>query len=119
MAPKNAAAVDIINQAHHRREPNELLDLLADDAEYVRYDMKSPGNPSTMSGKDEIAVFIEDVFSRDMTHEVREVVVGEDRISYMVLCEYPNGDRVVGSYVCDIDGDGRITRIVEHVSWDE
>lgn len=47
--------------------------------------MTSPGSPSTMSGRDEIAVMIEDVFSRDMTHEVREVVVGQDRISSMVL----------------------------------
>ena len=119
MATKDAAAIDIINRAHHRREPNELLDLLADDAQYVRYDMKDPGNPSTMSGKDEIAGMVEDVFSRDMTHEVREAVVGDGRISYMVLCEYPDGKRVVGSYVCDLDADGRITRIVEHVSWDE
>jgi hypothetical protein len=81
--------------------------------------MKSPGSPQAMSGKDEIAVMIEEVFTRDMTHEVREVVVGEDRISYMVLCEYPDGKRVVGSYVCDLDDAGRITRIVEHVSWDE
>ena len=72
----HAAAVDIINRAHHRREPNELLDLLADDAEYVRYDMNNLGSPTTTSGKDEIAVMIEDVFTRDMTHEVREVVVG-------------------------------------------
>jgi hypothetical protein len=34
MAPKHAAAVDIINRAHHRREPNELLDC-------------SPTTPST------------------------------------------------------------------------
>ena len=119
MASKHAAAVDIIDRAHHRREPNELLDLLADDAEYVRYDMNNLGSPSTTSGKDEIAVMIEDVFTRDMTHEVREVVVGEGRISYMVLCEYPDGKRVVGSYVCDLDDAGQITRIVEHVSWDE
>jgi hypothetical protein len=92
MASKDAAAIDIIIRAHHRHEPNELLDLLADDAEYVRDDMNSPGNPSAMSGRDEIAGMIEEVFSRDMTHEVGEVVVG--------------------------DG-GRITRIVEHVSWDE
>jgi hypothetical protein len=50
--------------------------------------------------------------------KVREMVVGDDRISYMVLCEYPDGKRVVGSYVCDLS-DGKITRMVGHVSWDE
>jgi ketosteroid isomerase-like protein len=115
---KHAAAIDIINQAHHRREPNQLLDLLADDAELVQYDMDSLGNPRTLSGKEEISAMMVEVFSRDMTHEVREVVAGDDRVSYMVHCEYPDGKRVVASYVIDLR-DGKIIRMVGHQSWDE
>ena len=115
---KHADAIDIINQAHHRREPNELLDLLADDAELVQYDMDRLSEPRTLSGRAEIEPMMRDVFGRDMVHEVGEFVVGEDRISYMVFCEYPDGKRVVGSTVCDLR-DGRIVRIVNHVSWDE
>lgn len=114
----HAAAVDIINRAHHRREPDPLLDLLADDAEYVSYDMDSLAEPRTMSGKDQIRAQLEDVFSRDMTHEVRDVVVGEDAISYVVHCTYPDGKRVVGSTVAYLR-DGAIVRMVSHVSWDE
>jgi ketosteroid isomerase-like protein len=115
---KNAAAIDIINHAHHRREPNALLDLLADDAELVHYDMDSLGQPRTFSGKEEISATMVEIFSRDMTHEVREVVAGDDRIAYMVHCEYPDGRRVVASYVVDLK-DGKITRMVGHQSWDE
>ena len=115
---KHAAAIDIINRAHHRREPDELLDLLADDVELVQYDMNSLGEPRTLSGKHEVTVMMTEVFGRDMTHEVREMVVGEDRISYMVFCEYPDGKRVVGSTVCDLEN-GQIVRIVGHTSWDE
>jgi hypothetical protein len=115
---KHADAIDIINRAHQRREPNELLDLLADDAELVQYDMDSLGEPRTLSGRDEIEPMMRDVFGRDMTHEVREMVVGEDRLSYMVFCEYPDGTIVVGSTVCDLR-DGQIVRMVNHVSWTE
>lgn len=115
---RHAEAIDIINRAHRRREPDELLDLIADDAQLVQYDMNRLGDPRTLSGKDEIGVLMEDLFSRDMTHEVREVVAGDDRIAYMVHCEYPDGTRVVGSYVLELS-DGRITRMVGHVSWDE
>jgi len=115
----NAAAIDIINRSHARREPDPLLDLLADDAELVQYRMDSLGAPSRLRGRAEIEEMFRDVFSRDMTHEVRDVVVGEDKIAYMVHCRYPDGKRVVGSYVCELDDDGRITRIVGHESWDQ
>jgi hypothetical protein len=115
---RHAAAVDIINRAHHRREPDPLLDLVADDAEYVSYDMDRLGEPRRMTSKDEIRAAWEDVFSRDMTHEVTDVVVGDDAISYMVHCTYPDGKRVVGSTVAYLR-DGMIVRIVSHTSWDE
>lgn len=114
----HAGAVDIINRAHHRREPDQLLDLIADDAEYVSYDMDRLGDPRRLSGKGEIRPMMEDVFSRDMTHEVTDVVVGDDAISYVVHCTYPDGKRVVGSTVCYLR-DGMIVRMVSHTSWDE
>ena len=111
-------AIDIINRSHHRREPDPLLDLLADDAEYVQYDKQNPpSDPMTLSGKDNIEPMMRDVFSRDMTHTVVAQVVTEDRIAYIVECEYPNGDQVTSAYVCDLV-DGRITRMVAHSSWD-
>lgn len=111
-------AIDIINRSHHRREPEELLDLMADDAELVQYDMNALGSPRTLRGREQIEPMMRDVFSRDMTHEVRDQVVGADRIAYMVHCRYPDGKVVVGSYVCDLQ-DGKIVRMVGHVSWDE
>lgn len=114
----NAAAIDIINRSHERREPDPILDLLADDAELVSYRMNDLSTPDRRTGKAAIEELYRDVFSRDMTHEIRDVVVGEDKISYMVHCRYPDGKRVVGSYVCELDDHGRITRIVGHESWD-
>jgi hypothetical protein len=47
----NAAAIDIINRSHTRREPDPLLELLADDAELVQYRMDSLGAPNRLRGK--------------------------------------------------------------------
>lgn len=112
-------AVDIINRTHTRREPNELLDLMADDAELVEYRMTDLANPVTTSGKEDVGSVFAEILSRDMTHEVRDVVATEDKIAYTVHCEYPDGNRVLGSYVVDLDDAGQITRITGHVSWTE
>jgi hypothetical protein len=111
-------AIDVINRSHHRREPDAILDLMADDAQYVQYDKDHPpAAPMTVDGKPAIAVMIREVFDKDMTHEVVAEVVSDDRIAYIVECEYPSGERVTSSYVCDLV-DGRITRMVAHTSWD-
>jgi hypothetical protein len=112
-------AVDIINHAHRRREPDALLDLMADDAELVEYRMSDISSPHVARGKTEITGVYEDVMSREMTHEVRDVVATDERIAYTVHCEYPDGNRVLGSYVLDFDDEGRITHITGHVSWTE
>jgi ketosteroid isomerase-like protein len=109
-------AIEIINHAHHRRDPDALLDLIADDAELVSYDMDRLGEPTRLSGKVAIEEMMRDVFSRDMVHEVREVVIGGDRISYMVHCRYPDGTRVVSSTFCELR-DGKIVRIVGQQAW--
>lgn len=117
--PKTETVLDIINHAHRRREPNRLLDLIADDAELVEYRMNDISSPAVAQGKDEIREVIEDVMSRDMTHEVTNVVESEDRIAYTVHCEYPDGNRVLGSYVADLDAGGKISKLTGHVSWTE
>jgi hypothetical protein len=112
------SAIDIINRAHHRREPDLLLDLIADDAEVVTYD-RGGAEPRTTSGKPAIEAELRDVFARDMTHEVRDIVAGEGRLAYMVHCRYPEGTRVVASVICELDAAGRITRMTQVVTWDE
>ena len=35
MSTAGQTAIDVINRSHHRREPDAILDLMADDAQYV------------------------------------------------------------------------------------
>jgi hypothetical protein len=114
-----AEAIEIINRAHTRREPDALLDLMADDARLVEYTRASgPSAPHVAEGKEAVEVVLRDVFSRDMTHEVSEEIVGPDSVSYIVSCEYPDGTRVSGAYVAKLD-DGEIVELIGHVTWDE
>jgi hypothetical protein len=112
------SAIDIINRSHHRREAEPLLDLLADDAEIVTYD-RGGAEPRWTTGKPAVEAELRDVFARDMTHEVRDMVAGEDRLAYMVHCTYPDGTRVVSSIICQLDDAGRITRMTQVVTWDD
>ncbi len=118
MTTTRQSAIDIINRAHHRREPEPLLDLLADDAELVTFD-RGGAEARVTSGKPAIEAEMRDVFARDMTHEVRDMVAGGDRLAYMVHCRYPDGTRVVGSVICQLDEAGRITRMIQVVTWDD
>lgn len=79
MTTTRQSAIDIINRAHHRREPEPLLDLLADDAELVTFD-RGGAEARVTSGKPAIEAEMRDVFARDMTHEVRDMVAGGDRL---------------------------------------
>jgi ketosteroid isomerase-like protein len=118
MSTTGQTAIDIINRSHHRRDADPLLDLMADDAQYVQYDKDHPPSaPMTLDGREDIEVMIREVFARDMTHQVVAEVVSDDRLAYIVECEYPSGERVTSAYVCDLV-DGRITRMVAHTSWD-
>lgn len=118
MSTTHQSATEIINRSHHRREPEPLLDLLADDAELVTYD-RGGAEPRTTSGKAAIEEELREVFSRDMTHEVRDMVAGDGRLAYRVHCTYPDGLRVVGAVTCELDPAGRITRMTQVVTWDD
>ncbi|MGD9571348.1 MAG: nuclear transport factor 2 family protein [Thermoleophilia bacterium] len=118
MTTTQKSVIDIINRSHHRREPEPLLDLLADDAELVTYD-KGGAEPRTTSGRPAIEEELREVFARDMTHEVQDMVAGEGRIAYRVHCLYPDGTRVVGSVICELDDAGHITRMTQVVTWDD
>jgi hypothetical protein len=43
------SAIDIIGRSHHRREPEPLLDLIADDAEIVICELHDAGRITRMT----------------------------------------------------------------------
>lgn len=111
--------VEALRHGIEDRAADILLDLYDEDAEVWLVDRTSPpGNPHVLHGKQEIAAFLNDVCSRDMSHNVERVVVQGDTAAYMESCRYADGTRVLASTVLDLAG-GRIRRQVAVQAWDE
>jgi ketosteroid isomerase-like protein len=110
---------EALRRAEEQRDFDAMLDLYADDAEIRIVNRNTPpSSPYVLRGKEEIAEYLKDAFSRDMKHRVENEVVGEDRLSFYVNCEYPDGMRVLGAETVDVR-DGKIVLQTEVVAWDE
>ncbi|MGD6978672.1 MULTISPECIES: nuclear transport factor 2 family protein [Citricoccus] len=106
-------------RATEERNAETLLGSYADDAEVTIVDRNHPPrSPQVLTGKDQIRPWLEDTYSRDMTHRVVDPVVGEDRVALTTLCRYPDGTTVWCACTADISA-GLITRQNVVQVWDE
>jgi ketosteroid isomerase-like protein len=115
------AAFDLTDfiRATEERDSAYLLDRYAEDAEVRVLDRDHPPrSPQILRGKSEIRPWLEDTYSRDMTHQVVDPVVGTDRIALSTRCRYPDGTNVHCACTADLK-DGQITRQVVVQVWDE
>lgn len=116
----SAIDFELLKSAAEGRDATALARLYADDAEIkVVNKTTPPGSPRLIRGKKEISEYLEDVCSRDMTHDIGNVVVADDRISYTEACEYSSGEKVLTASVAEVDGDGKITSQLMVETWDE
>ncbi|MER5635706.1 nuclear transport factor 2 family protein [Kitasatospora sp. NPDC002227] len=101
------------------RKASTLLSLYADDAEMRMVDHRSqPSHPMVAHGRTEIDAVLSDVYSRDMTHKLESVIVGDGHIAWMESCEYPDGTKVLCNAMGNIK-DGKITDLTGIQAWDE
>jgi hypothetical protein len=110
---------EAMRRAVEGRDAETLIGLYADDAELRTVNRNTtPSSPQVLRGKEEISEYLRDVCSREMTHHVENEVVGENRISFMEACEYPDGTRVLGAETLELR-DGKIVHQVNVEAWDE
>ncbi|MFE4974656.1 nuclear transport factor 2 family protein [Kitasatospora sp. NPDC056651] len=96
-----------------------LLALYAEDAELRMVDRKTqPSHPLVMHGRAEIGAMLDDVYGREMTHKLEQVVVQGDHVAFLESCRYPDGVRVLMSSMADLR-DGRIVDQTSVQAWDE
>ncbi|MBB4932443.1 ketosteroid isomerase-like protein/quercetin dioxygenase-like cupin family protein [Lipingzhangella halophila] len=108
-----------LRHALEDKDLDAMLGLFTNDAEYRIVSKSSPpSSPHVLRGRDQIGEFIRDVFSRDLNHELKNVVVEGDHVAYEDLCTYGDGTRVIGVCMADLDN-GRISRVTDVESWDE
>src|SRR3954453_8640199 len=98
---------------------DSMLALYAEDAQIVIVNRNTPpSSPFELHGKEEIAEYLRDVFGREMTHHIENEVVGEERIAFNFVCEYPDGTWVLAAENLETR-EGKIVRQTEVVAWDQ
>ena len=101
------------------RDADLLIGLYAGDAELRIVNKHTPpSSPRELHGKEEISEYLRDVCSREMTHRVRDEVVGENRVVFNEACEYPDGTKVLTAMTLDVQ-DGKVVKQVNVEAWDE
>jgi nuclear transport factor 2 (NTF2) superfamily protein len=110
---------EALRRVFEQRDVELAASLYADDAKWSIVNRNTPpSSPHVLHGKEEIAEYLRDVFSREMTHRIEQEVVGEDRVAFNFACQYPDGVRVLASENLEVR-EGKIVRQVEVVAWDE
>ncbi len=118
---KSAGGLDFeaLRRAIEQSDAESLASFYADAAEVYTINRRTtPSSPEVLRGKEAIAEYFADVCGRDMTHRVEQEVVGEDRIAFNEVCEYPDGIKVLAAQTLDLR-DGKIVRQVNVEAWDE
>jgi hypothetical protein len=77
-----------------------------------------PGAPRVLHNRDEIRSWLEDTYSRDMTHTVGHRVNDQTGAAYTQACRYPDGTNVLCATVIELD-DGLISSQTIVQVWDE
>jgi ketosteroid isomerase-like protein len=107
-----------LRHAYSTRDAAALAALYAEDATIEIVDaVHPPSHPLVLAGRDAVLAHFEDVFARDMSHEVDIAAVGAQALGYSVRCTYADGTKVVCATTA-IVLDGRIVREVGVQAWD-
>jgi hypothetical protein len=77
-----------------------------------------PSAPRVLHNRGEIRSWLEDTYSRDMTHAVRHRVNDETGAAYTQACRYPDGTNVLCATVIELDNGLISSQTVVQV-WDE
>ena len=101
------------------QDATTLLSLYADDAELRVVDRNTqPSHPMVKHGRDEIGAMLNDVYGRDMTHKLEQVIVQGDQVAYTESCLYSDGVRVLAGSMLSLR-DGKIVDQTVLQAWDE
>jgi hypothetical protein len=106
-------------QAVEDRDVATQLGMYADDVVVTIADrIHQPGAPQILHGRDEVAGWIGDICSRDMSHTVHHTVADDHGAAFSEACRYPDGTNVLCATVLELDG-GRIIHQTVVQAWDE
>lgn len=113
-----APTIDNLRRAVERRDAKTLKSFYADDAVLTIIDTDNPpSRPRVLKGAREIGAFLDDVYSRDMTHTVDAGFVADHSLAFVEGCRYADCTRVVASCWADLGAKGIIRETMVQ-AWD-
>lgn len=111
-------SIDSLRRAIEGRDAKSLASLYAEDAVLTIIDSDNPpSKPRIIRGAKEIAAFLEDVYSRDMTHSLEMGLIDGSQLAFVQGCRYPDGARVIASNSAEIGERGIVKQTTVQV-WD-
>lgn len=113
------ALLETIRSGYRERDVAKVLSAYAEDIESTIVNRNNPpSRPLVLRGRPALRRMVEDICSREMTHGVRDMIVGDGSLAYRVECRYPDGCNVVGLYMATVK-DRLIVREFSVDCWDE
>jgi SnoaL-like domain len=110
--------LDALKRAIESRDAAAQAEMFAADATVTMVDQEHPpSRPQTIHGIEAIRAMLDDVCSRDMTHEVTHAVASPGGAAYTIACRYADGTRVEVAALLDVR-DGHITHQEGVQAWD-
>jgi hypothetical protein len=119
MSTTTAFDLDRFTRAAEERDASTQLSMYGPEAAVTITDkISQPGSPRVLRTREEIKDWLEDTYSRDMTHKVQHTVSDERGAAFSVACRYPDGTNVLCATVIELDG-GLISGQTVVQAWDE
>jgi hypothetical protein len=121
MSTTTAAVFDLdrFTRAAEERDAATQLSMYGPEATVTIADrISQPRAPRVLSTREEIRAWLEDTYSRDMTHKVQHRVHDATGAAYTQACRYPDGTNVLCATVISLQ-DGLISGQTVVQAWDE
>jgi hypothetical protein len=111
--------LDRFTRAAEERDAATQFSMYGPDAVVtITNKISQPGAPRVLRTPEEIKGWLEDMYSREMTHKVKHRVLDGNGAAYTQACRYPDGTNVLCSTVIELDGGVISGQSVLEV-WDE
>jgi SnoaL-like protein len=119
MSTTTAFDLERFTRAAEERDAATQLSMYGPEAVVTIADkISQPGAPRVLRTRAEIRAWLEDMYGRDMTHEVRHTVNDETGAAFTEACRYPDGTNVLCATVIEINA-GLISGQTVLQVWDE
>lgn len=107
-----------LRRAIETRDAKSLKALYAANAVLTIVDTDNPpSKPRTITGAADIGAFLDDVYSRDMTHTLDSGMVDGKHLAFVEGCKYPDGTHVIASAMAELGPNGIVRQTIVQ-AWD-